>query len=155
MEKLKKEGEGWKEKYLEEKQKVEKLTQEVDSLRGQIDYKKEKEVEIKIKLFNNREKNKKLESDMKNLKTKCESIKKELAQENGCWRRNYQLLEENLWRGKRELEKMTELEKTLRDRVTQKETEVVYLESTLGEERSERSMVRTSSSEDEERTNIN
>ena len=148
VEKLKKEGEGWKEKYLEEKQKVEKLTQEVDSLRGQIDYKKEKEVEIKIKLFNNREKNKKLESDMKNLKTKCESIKKELAQENGCWRRNYQRLEENLWRSKRELEKMTELEKTLRDRVTQNETEVVYLESTLGEERSERN-------EKEERKQLN
>ena len=56
MEKLKKEGESWKQKYLEEKQKVEKLTKEVDRLRGQIDYKKEEEVKIKIKLFNNREK---------------------------------------------------------------------------------------------------
>ena len=46
------------------------------------------------------------------------------------------------------IEKMTELEKTLRDRVTQKETEVVYLESTLGEERSERS-------EKEERKQLN
>ena len=131
MEKLRKEGESWKQKYLEEKQKVEKLTQEVDSLKDQIDDKKREEVEIKIKLFNNRDRNKKLESDMRNLKIKCESIKKEILEENSCWRRNYQVLEENLGRSKRELDKMRELEKTLRDRVTEKETEVVYLESTL------------------------
>ena len=68
------------------------------------------------------------------MKIKCESIKKEIVQENGCWRRNYQVLEENLWRSRRELEKMTELEKTLRDRVREEETKVVYLESTLDEE---------------------
>ena len=56
MEKLRKEGESWKQKYLEEKQKVEKLTQEVDSLKDQMDDKKREEVEIKIKLFSNREK---------------------------------------------------------------------------------------------------
>ena len=139
VEKLKKEGESWKQKYLEEKQKVEKLTQEVDRLRGQIEYKKEEEVKIKIKLFNNREKNKKLESEVKNWKIKCESIKKEITNENSCWRRNYKLLEENFEKSKMKLDKMRELKKALNDRVKQKETEIIYLESTLEEERSERS----------------